>query len=160
MRPHGTAAELERRRRRAMRLLARGRSVSEVARMVGVAPISVCRWRDARQAGGEKALNSKPVPGRPTKLSMVQRRKLIRLLTQGACAHGYRNELWTLKRIAQLIEKHFGVHYDPSSVWHILRAMGWSCQKPERRARERDEKAIQRWRQKDWPRIKKSASQR
>jgi len=160
MRPHGTAAELERRRRRAMAWLEQGHGVSAVARMIGVAPISVSRWRDDRDRGGDEALASKPVPGRPPKLSPAQRQRLIRLLKQGPLAHGYPNELWTLKRVAQLIEKHFGVHYDPSSVWHILTAMQWSCQKPERRARERDEQGIARWRQKNWPRIKKSAKKR
>jgi len=77
-------------------------------------------------------------------------------LLRGAHAHGYPTELWTLKRVAELIRKRFGVQYDPSGVWHVLRNMGWSCQKPERRARERDDEAIARWRKKDWPRIKKS----
>ncbi len=160
MRPYGTAAELERRRRRAVGLLNKGHGVCAVAQMVGVAPISVSRWRDVYEANGDKALASKPVPGRPAKLSKAQRKKLIQLLKQGPLAHGYRNELWTLKRVAQVIKKHFAVHYDPSSVWHILNAMQWSCQKPERRARERDEQAIERWRKKDWPRIKKSAKKR
>ena len=160
MRPYGTAAELERRRRRAVGLLDKGYGVCEVARMVGVAPTSVSRWRDAYDANGDKALASKPVPGRPAKLSKAQRRKLIRLLKQGPLAHGYHNELWTLKRVAQVIEKHFAVHYDPSSVWHILNAMAWSCQRPERRGRGRDEQAIERWRKKEWPRIKKSATKR
>jgi transposase len=75
-------------------------------------------------------------------------------------AHGYRTELWTLKRVAQLIGKRFGVSYDPSGVWHVLRNMNWSAQKPERRARERDEQAIAQWRKEDWPRIKKRAKKR
>jgi len=65
-----------------------------------------------------------------------------------------------LKRVAQVIHKHFGVTYDPSGVWHVLRRMGWSCQKPRRRARERNEQAIVQWRQQDWPRIKKRATER
>jgi transposase len=88
---------------------------------------------------------------------LKQRRQLIRLLKQGPGQQGYGTELWTLKRVGEVIREHFGVGYDPSGVWHVLRGMGWSCQKPERRARERDEKAIERWRTKDWPRIKKSA---
>jgi transposase len=82
------------------------------------------------------------------------------MLLQGPRRHGYRTELWTLARVADLIAAKFGVRYHPSAVWHILRAMGWSCQKPERRARERDELAIQRWRQDDWPRIKKRPKNR
>ena len=82
------------------------------------------------------------------------------LLLKGARAQGYHTELWTLPRVADLIQKHFGVIYESSSVWHVLNRMGWSCQKPERRARERDEDKIAQWRSKDWPRIKKRRTKR
>jgi transposase len=82
------------------------------------------------------------------------------MLLQGPRKHGYSMELWTLARVAQLIAVKFGVEYHPSAVWHILRAMGWSCQKPERRARERDESAIETWRQEQWPDIKKRPKKR
>jgi transposase len=160
MRPTGTAEELERRRRRAVALLDKGHGVREVARMVAASPAAVTRWRQAYEKRGEAGLCAKPHPGRTPKLSLKQRRKLARLLKQGPRKHGYRTELWTLKRVAEVIRKHFGVRYDPSGVWHVLRGMDWSCQKPERRARERDEKAIERWRTKEWPRIKKSAKKR
>ena len=143
-----------------MALLRKGHGVREVARMISVAPISVSRWRDAYKAGGKNALTSKPVPGRPSKLSPAQRKRLISLLKKGPGFHGYRNNLWTLSRVAEVIRHHFKVDYDDSSVWHILRSMDWSCQKPERRARERDEAAIREWRKKDWPRITKSAQTR
>jgi transposase len=74
--------------------------------------------------------------------------------------HGWSTELWTLPRIADLIARKFGVQYDQSGVWRLLRRLGWSCQKPERRARERNQEAIDRWRKTDWPRIKKRSSQR
>jgi transposase len=160
MRPTGTAEELERRRRRAVALLDKGHGVREVARMVGATPAAVTRWRQAYEKRGEAGLCAKPHPGRTPKLSLKQRRKLARLLKQGPRKHGYRTELWTLKRVAEVIRQHFGVRYDPSGVWHVLRGMDWSCQKPERRARERNDKAIERWRAKDWPRIKKRASKR
>jgi transposase len=160
MRPTGTAEELERRRRRAVALLDQGRGVREVAGMVGASPAAVTRWRQAYEKRGEAGLCAKAHPGRTPKLSLKQRRKLIRLLKLSPGQHGYRTELWTLKRVAEVIRKHFGVRYDPSGVWHVLRAMDWSCQKPERRARERDEKAIERWRKKDWPRIKKREKKR
>jgi len=80
---------------------------------------------------------------------------LVRLLSQGPRAHDYSTELWTLKRVAEVIAVNFGVLYTIGHVWKLLRAMGWSCQKPERRARERDEEAIRRWRQEQWPHIKK-----
>jgi transposase len=77
-------------------------------------------------------------------------------LSQGARAHGCHNELWTLARIAMVIERHFGITYCPSGVWHLMGRLGWSAQKPQRRARERDEQAIAKWLREDWPRIKKS----
>lgn len=98
--------------------------------------------------------------GRPPALSERQLQQLDRLLRRGPTRCGFPTELWTLKRVAQLIEAEFGQCYDPSGVWHLLKRMGWSCQKPERRARERDEAAIAAWRKKDWPRIKKSAARR
>lgn len=104
-----------------------------------------------------KALAAKRHPGPKPKLSDKQCRRLGRMLLDGPAAHGYANELWTTKRVADVIRRKWGVKYDPSGVWHLLRRMGWTCQKPERQARERDEEAIVRWRQVDWPRMKKSA---
>ena len=160
MRPKGTQQELERRRERAIALLNKGHGIREVARLIGVAAGSVVRWRDAYKHGGAKALKSKPPPHRPCKLSDKQRHKLIGLLKKGPVAHGYHTHLWTLGRVAEVIYRHFEVQYHPSGVWHILDGLGWSCQKPERRARERDEKAIEKWRQADWSRIKKNAKNR
>jgi transposase len=160
MRPKGSAAELERRRRQAMNLLDRGMRPSAVAWAVGTSRASVTRWRQAYEAGGQKAMQAKPHPGGACRLTDAQRKRLVRLLLQGPRKHGYRTELWTLTRVAELIALTFGVAYHPSAVWHILRAMGWSCQKPERRARERDEQAIATWRRQEWPRIKKRAKNR
>ena len=160
MRPKGTQEELERRRRRAIALLDDGHGIRQVARMVGVAPGSVVRWRDAYQRGGSKALASKPPPHRPCRLSDKQRQKLVALLKKGPTAHGYKTELWTLDRVKAVIYQHFGVDYHPCHVWRILNALSWSCQKPERRARESNETAIAQWRQKDFPRIKKRAKKR
>lgn len=157
MRPHGSAEELERRRRRGVGLLLTGHGVREVARMVGVTPGAVVAWRKCYEKKGEAGLTAKPHPGRKAKLSVAQRKKLVRLLKKGPGAHGYKTNLWTLPRVAAVIHKQFGVRYDPSHVWRILNALGWSAQKPERRARERDEDRIEHWRKKDWPRIKKSA---
>lgn len=160
MRPQGTSKELERRRHRAMALLDQGHRQAKVARMLGVTPGAVSQWKKACQRRGPEALDAKPHLGPRPKLTAKQRRKLSRLLKQGPCKHGYPTELWTLQRVVEVIDQHFGVHYDPSGIWHVLRGMGWSCQKPERRARERDENAIVRWRTHDWPRIKKRASKR
>jgi transposase len=146
---------LEARRRRALALLRQGLGVRAVARRVGCSPGSVSRWQAAVAAGGPAALRAKPAPGRPRRLSSRQRARLLKLLLRGPLAHGYGTALWTLPRVADLIARTFGVHYHPAHVWKILRGEGWSCQKPERRARERDEAAIQRWRTQRWPHIKK-----
>lgn len=156
MRPEGSAAELERRRRRAVELLRQGKGVREVARMVGASPGSVTVWRQAVEREGNAALTAKPHPGRPPDLGAVQVGQLLSLLRQGATAHGYVNRQWTLKRIAKLIRDRFGVAYDPSGVWHLLRRSGWSCQMPEHRARERDPAAVEHFRRVTWPRLKKS----
>ncbi len=128
--------------------------------MVGVTPGAVVAWRKAYKKKGQAGLVAKPHPGRKPKLSFVQRKKLIRFLKKGPQANGYKTDLWTLPRVAEVIRKRFGVRYDPSHVWRILDALGWSAQKPERRARERDEQGIARWPKQDWPRIKKSANDR
>lgn len=155
MRPRGTAEQLEKRRRRAIQLLKQGKSPSEVARAVKSSTSSVWRWRQAYRANGWRGLRPRRIPGRPSRLSWSQKEELQRVLERGPVAAGYKTELWTLRRVADVIRRRFGVEYDPSSVWHILRKLGWSCQKPERRARERDEEEIQRWRRERWPHIKK-----
>jgi transposase len=158
MRPKGTKTELEVRRRTAVALLEHGLGVREVARRVSASPGSVVRWREAYRQGGQEALCAKPHPGGKPRLSPADRQRLGQLLLEGPLAHGYHTELWTLARVAQVIERHFGVHYHPCHVFRILRAMRWSCQKPQRRARERNEAAIHRFRHQTWPRIKKSPS--
>ena len=106
-------------------------------------PSSVARWREVVRKSGMEGLAAKRHPGPCPRLSEKQREKLVKLLLKGPQAHGYRNDLWTLPRVAQVIENHFGVRYHPAHVWKILHALGWSCQKPERRAKERDEKKIE-----------------
>ncbi len=160
MRPHGSPADLEARRRRAVALLDKGLGVREVARQIGCSPMSVSRWQAEVRARGPNALRPKPAPGRPPRVTARQRAKLLKLLLKGAMAHGFRTDLWTLPRVAEVITRTFGVRYHPAHVWKILRGEGWSCQKPERRARERDEAAIQRWRTARWPHIKKRPPRR
>lgn len=132
MRPKGTAQELEQRRRQAVALLKEGKRICEDARMVVSSPSSVVRWRDAHKKGGQKALESKPTPGRPAKLSQKKRQKLILLLKKSPVYYGNKTNLWTLKQIAEVVKKKFRVCYHPSQVWRILKAMGWSYKKPER----------------------------
>jgi len=155
MRPKGNSAKLEQRRRHAIAMLKQGMKPALVAKTLRTSLVSVGRWRKACRVGGVEALNAKPVPGRPLKLSLAERQRVADLLVKGPIHHGFATELWTLARVAEVIENNFGVSYHPSQVWRILVALGWSCQKPESRARERDEEAIARWRRVDWPRIKK-----
>lgn len=141
---------------RAAELLARGMKPVEVARAVGSSPSSVTRWKEVIRKHGVEGLKAKPASGRPPRLSLGQKKKLVKILLRGAVTSGYRTDLWTCKRVAEVIEHHFEVRHHPHHVWAILRSLGWSCQKPERQARERDEKAVEKWRRQDWPRIKKS----
>jgi transposase len=156
MRPFGSPKTLERRRRRAVALLQQGLSLRAVARRVQASASSVYQWRQAWQNGGEAALAPKQAPGRPRQLTDQQCEQLQQLLLRGAKANGFPNELWTLKRMAAVIQVHFGVHYHPAHVWKILRRLGWSCQVPERRPIQRDEQAIAHWKRYKWPAIKKS----
>lgn len=160
MRPVGRPDELERRRKRALQLLAEGYGVSEVAAMVGVDRRSVARWRKARREGGMRALRAKPAPGRPQKLDGEARAELEAVLLQGALAYGFSTDLWTCPRIAEVIAQRFGVNYHVDHIPKILRQLGWSVQTPTRRALERNETEIQRWIKKEWPRVKKTPSSR
>jgi transposase len=154
----GTAEQLQERRFRAMALLKEGYSQTDVARCLGVAPSAVCQWKKAYAEGGKEALVANPHPGPTPKLSAKQGERLLKYLQQGPSKHGWKTQLWTLPRIAELIERKFGEHYDQSGVWRLMRRLDWSCQKPERRARERDPDAIEQWRKKEWPRLKKRAT--
>jgi transposase len=118
----------------------------------------VILWRDAVRRRGATALQAKPAPGRPPKLSKQQRAKLPRLLLQGASAWGFETDLWTTGRIATVIQREFRVRLHRAHVGRVLTGLGWSCQKPERRALERDEAAIARWKQYRWTAIKKTRS--
>jgi transposase len=155
MRPKGSPEQLEVRRRRAATLLAEGKSPAEVARLVGCDPSSVSRWRAAVKSGGDAALRARAAGGRPPRLTAGQKEELVRCLLEGPMAHGYRTALWTTKRVAQLVERRFGVQYHPDHVGRLLHWLGWSHQKPERRALQRDEKTIEEWKRKEWPRIKR-----
>lgn len=126
MRPKGSPKTLERRRRRAVELLASGMTMAEVARRLRVSVASVCRWRQAMKAGDPEALAAKPVSGRPRKLTEAECQRLLRLLNTGAKAYGHPDDRWTLKRVADLILREFDVVYHPGHVWRLLRRCGWS----------------------------------
>lgn len=158
MRPYGSSKQLEKRRRHAIRLLRAGQSLLAVARRVGASVSSVFRWQQAYQEQGAQGLTAKPAPGRPPKVSRRQKRRLVALLGKGPVALGDGTDLWTTRRVAEVIHDHLGVRYHPQHVWRLLVGLGWTCKKPEHRARERDEAAIARWKRTRWPAVKKNAA--
>jgi transposase len=147
--------QLERRRQKAARLFDKGLGAPEVARRLGVARQVGYRWKDAWQKGGVAALASKGRTGPKPRLDALQTQQVLEALLQGPGAQGYKTQLWTLPRVAVLIEQLTGVRYHPGHVWKLLGSSGFSCQRPERRAVERDEPAIGHWKQVRWPAIKK-----
>ena len=159
MRLPGSARVLESRRRRALALVEQqGLSLNAVARRLGCAPSSVMRWMRAHDQHGEAGLKVRAAPGRPRRLTARQEARLLRALLRGATAHGYDTDLWTTQRIADVIERLFAVRYHRDHVGRLLGRCGWTPQKPERRARERDEAAIVSWKRTRWPRVKKGLS--
>jgi len=155
MRPVGNAKQLERRRHRAIALLKDGRPPVDVARLVGVDRRSVRRWNAAHRMQGPAGLAARPVPGRPSKLTARRRERLEAVLLRGAEASGFEGDLWTCPRVAQVIRQRFGIRYHVDHIGRLLRSLGWTPQRPTRRAWERDEEGIRRWIKQDWPRIKK-----
>jgi transposase len=148
--------KLERRRMRAARLLQQGVSEAEAARRVGVHRQSVNRWAQQLAKGGRPALKRAPRTGRPPRLSAVDRKRIEQGLKRGPQALGYRTGLWTAWRVADLIERECGVKYSTVHAWRVLRALGWSPQRPAGRALERNEPAIRRWKRERWPKLKKT----
>jgi len=131
-----------------------------VARFLGADRSSVYRWRRLA-AADPAALAARPHPHRPPRLTDEQLGQLEALLAQGATAHGWPNALWTTARVAQVIARHFGLSYHHDHVGRFLRRrLGWTPQKPRRRARERDEAAIRRWQSEEFPRIARAAQRR
>jgi transposase len=145
----------EQRRRRAAKLFQNGYSQAEVARWCGVSREAARKWYDTWKRIGLKGLRAKPIPGRPPKLTKAKQKKVVRALLRGPQAFGYRTDLWTLERIAAVIKRTTRVKYDYRHVWRVLLSLGWSYQKPETRARKRDENSIRNWVRYTWPRIQK-----
>jgi transposase len=148
---------LEKRRLKGAKLLARGLTKSEVARQLGVSRQTVATWEQRLLEGGKESLKRGDL-GRPRQLDAEQEREMGKVLMAGALAAGFPNELWTLPRIGKIIALRYGVEYSTGHLWHLLRRMGFSCQKPEKRAIQRDEPEIVRWKRHVWPALKKKPS--
>jgi transposase len=146
-------AGLEQRRLEAAHRFAHGASQAEVARSFGVSlrrPAAGIGGGTRRRSGAAGAGRA----GRRPRLSTAELEAVAQALGKGPPAFGFDTDLWTLGRIAQVIERLTGVRYHPGHGWRLLRRLGWSAQRPTRRAAERDEAEIARWRAQEWPRIK------
>lgn len=148
-------AALQERREQAAVLFAQGMRPAQVAIQLGVSRQATSTWFALWQQGGAEALKLSERYGRPPKLSDEQLSVIETVLLQGARANGYGTEVWTLQRVAEVIAQRTGVVYHPGHVWRLLRYMGWSRQRPSRRAKERDESAIEEWVKTTWPALKK-----
>ena len=145
----------EGRRLRAWELKQEGWSQQRIAEALGVSKGAVSQWMKRARQGGVRALKRQPAPGALPRLSDEQRARLPELLAPRAPAHGFRGEVWTCERVAQVIRREFGVSYHPAHVSRLLRALGLSLQKPSRQANQRDEEAVERWKEQRWPSLKK-----
>ncbi|MGO9454553.1 MAG: helix-turn-helix domain-containing protein [Candidatus Binataceae bacterium] len=134
MRPVGGGKRLERRRLRAIALLEQGQAPVEVARLRGVDWRSVRRWNAAYRRQGARGLAARPAPGRPSKLSPGQRRQLLRMLRRGAVASGFERDVWTYPRVAEVLRRRFGISYHVDHLGRLPRSLGWTPQRPPRRA--------------------------
>jgi transposase len=149
-------AALEARRFRAARLFAKGESQAAVARMLGVTRVTAHHWYHAWKQKGRGALKAAGRAGRKPKLAAPQLRKVERALRAGPRVAGFSTDLWTLPRVAEVIEQLTQVRHHPGHVWRLLRGLNWSLQRPARRARERDERAIEQWKTRRWAQLKKT----
>ena len=151
----------EGRRLRAFELKQRGWKQTQIADALGVTEGAVSQWMKRATDEGVEGLRHKPPPGATPRLSEDERARLPELLARGAEAHGFRGEVWTCERVAKVIRREFGVSYHPAHVSRLLKAWRQSLlQKPQRRANQRDEEAIEHWKEKKWPSLKKGRSRR
>lgn len=159
---HWTAPQLEERRLVAGRMLRRGRlSQAEVARRLGVSEASVSRWarRQCDTGGSARGLKARPRTGRPSRMSPEEWQQVAGLVRAGARTCGFPTERWTLKRVAHLIHRNFGVRYHPNYLAVRLHRLGLSPQQPRTRAKQRDDALVEAWLKRDWPRIKRGLEQ-
>lgn len=160
MRPIGSADELERRRRQAVRSLKDGCKVAEVAKVMGVTRRSVERWRDAERRRGAKGLAARPAPGAKPKLNGHQERQVLGWFRRPATCFGFPTELWTAPRVAAVIQRKFKVTYHPRYLNAWLKQRGITPQKPERQARERNARKVGAWRGQTWKRLRREAQEK
>lgn len=156
-RPKGSRTDLEAKRMKGAKMLDKGMPPAEVARRLGVTPSAVSHWkRDMRERGGAKGLKSKGKPGPQARMTPQVIEQARRALLKGPRANGLDADLWTLETAGALVAKICGYTFSHQRIWLLLRRdLGWSPQRPALRATQRDEAAIEKWRRREWPRIKK-----
>ena len=145
------------RRLRALHLKQQGWYQRDIAQALGVSEVSLSRWLARARDGGPQALRARPAPGHPPKLTADQKRLIPEFLWHGAEAYGFRGEVWTCARSARVIEEEFGIRYHKGHVSRLLQELHWTPQVPIRRALQRDEEAIRRWREEVWPELQRRA---
>jgi transposase len=155
MRSKGSASELEALRMRAVRAVLAGESQAAVARAFGVHSVTIAKWMALHRRSGEAGLKAIPTPGRPRFLTPKQDQLVRRWLSQKPTKHGFPTDLWTARRVAELIRRRLGVEFHPNYLRAWLSQRGYSPQRPVRRARQRNEAVIVHWVANDWPRIQK-----
>ncbi|HSV98823.1 MAG TPA: winged helix-turn-helix domain-containing protein [Sedimentisphaerales bacterium] len=151
--------ELENRRKKATQLFRKGKRQADVARQLGVSRQSVSRWFEAWKQRGARAWRRAGSPGRNCRLTDAQQKGVERALLMGAQANGFHSNLWTLSRVARVIERQTGVRYHPGHVWRVLQKMRWSLQRPAKRAKERNPEAVEVWKRETWPELKKKLAE-
>ena len=139
-------------------MFARGESQAAVARVLGVTSAAANHWHQAWAAEGRPGLKAAGRAGRKPRLAAEDLAKVEQALLAGPAAHAFSTQLWTLPRVAIVIKRVTGVDHHPGHVWRVLRKLGWSLQRPARRARERDETAIAEWKTTRWAQLKKTPS--
>jgi transposase len=150
------SSALRKRRIEAAKLFDGGATQADVARRLGVSRVSAMRWYRTWRKSGRQGLGKAETLGRPRRLTATQLERIEAVLLRGPQTQGYSTELWTLPRVAAIVERVSGVRYHPGHVWRVLRGLGWSLQRPSLRARERDEAAVAQWKRRTWPRAKKT----
>jgi|SRR5271166_2066541 len=155
MRSQGSAEELEARRRLAVQRVAEGWKQKDVAAFLGVTERAVNGWVAAHRRAGDDGLNRKPHAGAKPKLLKKQEASVLSWLAKSPLAFGYKTDLWTTKRLAEVIEKRFGIRFNSNYLAEWLTKRGYAPQKPETRAVERNNTPIGQWVAEEWPRIKK-----
>jgi transposase len=150
----------EERRKQAWKLKEQGWPQKDIAVALGVSEGAVSHWMKRGREGGIEALEGHPPKGVSPRLTAEQKAQIPELLAKGAASYGFRGDVWTARRVTEVIAKTFGVRYHRDHVGRLMREVGWSRQKPIERASQRNEEALKKWSQERWPEIKKKPTSR